>query len=324
MQLEYFDYLCKINQCHSIARAAKELYLGPATLRSILKRMEEELGFTIFVREHNRLELTAEGEEAIALAREIAALYDEIRHLARQRGTASRTVKLLCSPSINCALSGPLSAAMGAAGDLGNLLIAETAGIEVSTKILQNEFNIALTYFTPNAYRNYQVIAGKYHIQVHQAYRDHLYLLTRRDNPLAARAEIDHNRLRGREFALLSHFVQSNDPMVSIKEIQGHNRITIFSNVPLIKRAVLEQDMFSILSGYAIHFDDSVDNSLLCAIPLSSLKEINEMDLCLIHREKSSLSPAERYVVDFIENYFSSLAHPPFSPEFQPGTQGEN
>ena len=315
MQLEYFDYLCKINQCHSISGAAKELYIGQATLRSILKRVEEELGFTIFVRDHNRLELTAEGEEAIALAKEISAIYDEIKHLARKKQGSGHTVKLLCSPSINCALSGPLSMAMRGSGELSDLLIAETTGIEVSNKILQNEFNIALTYFTPQACEEYQVIAGKYQIQVHRAYQDRLYLLARHDNPLAAHKEIDHNKLRGREFALLSHFVLSSDPLASTKAIQGRNRITIFSNVPLIKRAVIEQNMLSILSGYAICYDESADASLLRAVPLIFPKRESRMDLYLIHREKHSLTPAEQYVVKFIKDYFSALPPPPFAPK---------
>ena len=322
MQLEYFEYLCKINQYRSIGAAARELYVGQATLRSILKRMEEELGFPIFRRDHDQLSLTAEGEEAVALAREIAAIYDEIRHLGRHPQEGRPSVKLLCSPSINCALAGPLSAALGDAQAFGDLLIAETTGIEVSAKILQNEFNIALTYFRRPAYEEYRLIANKYQIQVHTLFHDHLYLLMRRDNPLASQGEIDRSCLQDREFALLSHFTLSNDSIASTKSIQGRNRITVFSNVPLIKRAVVDQGMLSILSGYAIRYDESVDNSLLCALPLTGLQDENEMDLCLIHREKHSLSAAEQYVIDFVKDYFAALPAPSFSPEFRRQADG--
>lgn len=314
MQLEYFEYLCKINQCRSIAAAAKELYIGQATLRSILKRMEEELGFAIFLRGRDQLELTAEGEEAVELARELSAIYEKMRQLGQGRQVSNQTVQLLCSPSINCALASPLSAAMARAG-VGNLTIAETSGTVVSTKILQNEFNIALTFFRSAVCEEYRATVSKYQIQVQEVYHDHLYLLMRYDNPLSQAKKIDISQLSGKEFALLAHFTLSNDHIASTKPIQGRNRITTFSNVPLIKRAVLEQNMLSILGGYAIHYDESVDNSLLRAVPLSSDVEENDMDLCLIHRELQSLQPAERYVVSFIKDYFSQLPPPPFSPE---------
>lgn len=316
MQVEYFYYLCKINQCRSISEAAKELYIGQAALRAILKRVEGELGFPIFRRGHNQLELTNEGEEAIALAKEIVAAFNEIKCMGHRQQPDGRTVKLLCSPSIDCALSGVLSAAMGAPG-FGDLVIAETTGSEVSSKILQNEFNIALTYFQDASYSEYQAIANKYQIRVSKVFHDHLYLLVRHDNPLAANREIDRSTLRDHKFALLSHFALTNDSIASTEPIQGHNRLTIFSNVPLIKQAVLEQNMLSILSGYAIEYDNSVDKSLFRAIPLVGSPEENEMDLCLIYRETDSLSAMEQYVVDFIADYFSNLEYPPFSPEGQ-------
>lgn len=315
MQIEYLYYLIKINQCRSISAAARELYISQNALSSALRRVEEELGFPIFLRGRSQLELTAEGEEAIALIREVTAAYDEIKHMGRRIQEGNQAVKLLCSPSINCALSAPLSAAMERFPTPGDLFIAETTGMDVSAKILKNKFNIALTYFQPAAYDAYQNIAGKYQIQVSKLFSDHLYLLMRRDNPLSGSREIDRSTLTGQEFALLSHFTLTSDEIATTKPIEGRNRITVFSNVPLIKRAVLEQNMLSILSGYAIAYDTSVDGSLLSAVPLAGLDDANKLELCLIHREKQSLSPVEQYIVDFIKDYFSGLDIPLFAPE---------
>ena len=61
MQVEYLYYLIKINQCRSISAAARELYISQNALSSALRRVEEELGFPIFLRGRSQLELTAEG-----------------------------------------------------------------------------------------------------------------------------------------------------------------------------------------------------------------------------------------------------------------------
>lgn len=48
MKIEHFKYLVEIDKHHTISAAAKALYMGQTTLSSIVKSMEEELGYSIF------------------------------------------------------------------------------------------------------------------------------------------------------------------------------------------------------------------------------------------------------------------------------------
>ena len=315
MRLEYLDYLIEIDKYHSISAAAKELYIGQTTLSSIVKSVEEELGFAIFRRSRSGVETPPEGEEALALAWEISSSYEEAKQLSLQNGAGGQPVNLISSPSINCALALPLSKLFLELEPKGNLIYHETEGSEVGIKIIQNDANIGLTYLHETRCGEYISVAEKYQIQVSKVFHDHFYLLVRKDHPLAGRKSVDINELHNTDFAMLSYFSTQADSLIFTKFFQGSNRVTTFSNIALIKRAVAEQNMVSTLSGYAIHYDKSADNKLFSAIPLTGLLGENAMDLYLIHRGNRNLRYEEQTLVKCIHQYFDELPPPPFSPE---------
>ncbi len=145
-------------------------------------------------------------------------------------------------------------------------------------------------------------------------FRDHLYLLMRRDHPLAGLAQIEIRHLQNVKLALLPHFYSSKTHLVVAQTLRGNNRYATFSNVSLIKHAILELDMLGVLSGYAIQSNTGVDNSVLQAVPIAGE---NDMELCLIHRDDRNLRPAEKDALRCIKAYFPQLVPPPFSPEAQ-------
>ena len=61
MKIEHFKYLVEIDKHHTISAAAKALYMGQTTLSSIVKSMEEELGYSIFQRTPKGVVLTKKG-----------------------------------------------------------------------------------------------------------------------------------------------------------------------------------------------------------------------------------------------------------------------
>ena len=71
MQSEHLRYLTEIGRCRSISVAAQKLYISQASLSTVLKNVEEEIGCELFKRTHNGVQVTPEGEEALALIAEI-------------------------------------------------------------------------------------------------------------------------------------------------------------------------------------------------------------------------------------------------------------
>lgn len=320
MRTEHLQYLLEIDKHQSISAAAQNLYLGQTTLSSIVKSVEEELGFTVFQRTHAGVHTTPEGEEALALIWEIDRRMKEIKELNQYASSPSQPVTIITSPTISSGLALPLSAAYLQKNPSGNLSIQTVSGEEVGVKLVKNEGNIGITYFSPQNLENYRTIASKYRVDVDVVYTDQIYLLVSREHPLAARDEVSCEELQNLTFANLPYYSTDDSFLRHFQLFGPGNRYTTFSDIALIKRAVLTQNMVALLSGYAIKYNHSVDNSRLKAIVLNNPPALREMQLCLIHRSDSNLRYQEKLALQCIKAHFQNLASLPFAPQ----TAGSN
>lgn len=62
MTLNQLRYFCTASRNHSVTKAAQELYVTQPTISLAIRELENEFKLTLFSRDGNRLELTAEGE----------------------------------------------------------------------------------------------------------------------------------------------------------------------------------------------------------------------------------------------------------------------
>lgn len=62
MTLNQLRYFCTASRCHSITRAAEELYVTQPTVSVAIRDLEVEFGVSLFYRKGNHLVLTVEGE----------------------------------------------------------------------------------------------------------------------------------------------------------------------------------------------------------------------------------------------------------------------
>lgn len=63
MTLNQLRYFCTASRCHSITKAAEELYVTQPTVSVAIRDLEIEFGISLFYRKGNQLILTQEGEE---------------------------------------------------------------------------------------------------------------------------------------------------------------------------------------------------------------------------------------------------------------------
>jgi DNA-binding transcriptional LysR family regulator len=315
LRLEYLKYLIEIDKYHSISAAAKSLFISQTTLSSIVKSLERDLGLTVFERTPGGVVTTPDGEELLSLAWDINVKFEEIEKLKEQYKKASQPVIVITSPSISCGLSNPSSKLMLEAEPFANLVFEDFSGEQIGAKIIQNVASIGLTYYVKEGLSEYQLAAGKYNIQVKKMFSDHLYLLARGDHPLAKRETVDVTEISGENMAMLSHFRSNMNNTLVPRYLWEKNRATTFSSVPLIKSAIARHNMLSILSGYAIHYSHNPSQSDYRAVLLTTPTGENKMSLCLIHHGNRSLGYLEKVMISCVEDYFSSIMPPPFSPQ---------
>ena len=82
MEIHHLKQLITISQCGSINSASQRLYISQPSLNNIVKRCEQELGFTVFMRTPKGVKLTENGKKFIERAQNIIAEYKKIEALS--------------------------------------------------------------------------------------------------------------------------------------------------------------------------------------------------------------------------------------------------
>lgn len=77
MDLTQLRMFCCVADTGSVARAAQQLHRVPSNLTTRLRQLEQELGADLFIREKQRLRLSAIGHNFLGYAQRILALSDE-------------------------------------------------------------------------------------------------------------------------------------------------------------------------------------------------------------------------------------------------------
>lgn len=87
MTLNQLRYFCVASRCHSITKAAQDLYVTQPTVSTAIRDLEIEFGISLFYRKGNRLVLTEEGAALYEKATCILQYCDELKadHLSVNR-----------------------------------------------------------------------------------------------------------------------------------------------------------------------------------------------------------------------------------------------
>lgn len=80
MNINQIQYAIKLSEYRNFTIAASELFITQSTLSLQIKKLEEELGITLFIRDKNGLRLTDAGEEFIHHGRKVLADLDNLKN----------------------------------------------------------------------------------------------------------------------------------------------------------------------------------------------------------------------------------------------------
>ncbi|VIO67557.1 HTH-type transcriptional regulator GltC [Bradyrhizobium ivorense] len=104
MSLNSYEVFVAIAERGSLAAAAHQLNLSPSAVSHALASFEEEIGFTLFVRNRSGVRLTAGGEALLPTVREVLQCNDKLRQQASKLlGLEYGTVRIGAFTSVSVA-----------------------------------------------------------------------------------------------------------------------------------------------------------------------------------------------------------------------------
>ena len=102
MNLLDLKYALEVEKTRSINKAAENLFIGQPTLSKSIKKLEEDLGFTLFIRTPSGIMPTADGERFLARAHDIMAQAEELeaeyKSMLSRPGAYSLTLNIHIRP----------------------------------------------------------------------------------------------------------------------------------------------------------------------------------------------------------------------------------
>ena len=149
MEISDLRVFCAVVDEGGINRAAESLHRVPSNVTTRIKKLEEGLGHVLFIREKNRLSLSAAGEQLLQYAKPILKMVEEAKSQLNQLGpsgtlkvasmeavAASRLTRVLqhyhhVNPSVKLNMStGPTGKLLRLieAGDIDVALVADVKG----------------------------------------------------------------------------------------------------------------------------------------------------------------------------------------------------
>ncbi|AIW22767.1 MULTISPECIES: LysR family transcriptional regulator [Vibrio] len=103
MEFRYLKYFVTVAETRHFTRAAEQLGIAQPPLSQQIKKLERELGVTLFVRRSRGVTLTEAGHLLLDEAREILAKVEQLSHTLQQRARGEhRSLRLGFASSTTC------------------------------------------------------------------------------------------------------------------------------------------------------------------------------------------------------------------------------
>lgn len=156
MTITHLEYFCAVCRCHSITRAAEELFVSQPTISIALKKLEDEFHLKLFVHGRNSISLTREGEafykKAELLLQQCQDMYTEFSELS----TSNPPLKLAFPPLMSTVFFPRMIDAFNESCDIP-VRLYEYASMRARDLIDSDELDIALVnmgYYNLEKYNN--------------------------------------------------------------------------------------------------------------------------------------------------------------------------
>jgi LysR family hydrogen peroxide-inducible transcriptional activator len=181
------------DHCH-FGQAAEACHVGQPTLSSQIRKLEEQLGATLFERTKRSVRVTPLGEEIVAKARALIALADEIEETAAaRRNPLSGPLRLGMIPTLGPYLTPILLPSIRHGLPEVQLDLAESVTEQLEARLLTGELDAAILATAPGDRRLDEIAL----------FEEPFWVALPRGHPLQDREEVALADLESDELLLL-------------------------------------------------------------------------------------------------------------------------
>ncbi len=291
MKLEYLKYFQTVANSSSITEAAKELELSQSALSRIINKMEEELGYPLFVKQSGAISLTPYGEKVLDHSCNILNELEDIQQGFRERRGEKIERKLRLGIADSNYYSEWLLPLLREYPDL-QFNVLQMSQEEIQKKLLMGELDFGISY------------AKDYHSELDNQllFNQPYQLLVLKDHPLAQRGYVTIEQLVQEPLLSLSA-IHKNRLVDNLSAEIKYPLNIVFEGSEDVMRRMFHAGMGSILT--CVHncrhwMQEPYANYELLDIPGSSI----QYKMYLVWPKKRYYSEIHRFFKSYVFDYY--------------------
>lgn len=307
MNLEQLRYISEVTQCKSISKAAKRLFLTQPTLSSAINHFEEEVGYKVFKRSNQGVELTEEGMKAME---SIGIILHEIQNLQTSNKSAdfiTGDVYVDAFPTICSTIMPKVIIACKRTYPGITIHVNQTFPEKSVTSLLSGVSNISVTAFMGvKQLHALQRSLGAKNFLAEQLLEEPFVLYTSKSCPLAQQEKATLEDAYGYAWIIFQEHTYDESCMFWGDDEICPNEIISFQDKDSVKQAIAADLGVAVMaSSFAGEDDPYVTSGLIHRISLKdvALKTIH----VLITPKKRKFTTVEACFLEQLHQFYQQL-----------------
>ncbi len=307
MNLEQFRYIKEVAQCRSISKAAKQLFLTQPTISNAIHNFEEEVGYKIFRRSNQGVELTEDGEKLMG---SIDIILNEVKNIRNSKESGdyiSGDVYVDASPTICSTIMPKVIIACKQVYPGITVHVKETYPDKSMTSLLAGMSTISLTSFVGvEKFKNLQSSLGVRNFEAEHLLTEKFMLYTGKDNPLANETAVEVLDTYAYPWIIQQENSYEENCMILGEDEICPNSIITFQDKDSVKQAIAADLGVAVMaSSFAGEEDPYVTSGLIHRVGLTDV-ELSTMHV-LITPKKRKFSTVERCFLEELKMFYQKL-----------------
>lgn len=216
MDIRSLRYFVEVVQLNGFSRAAEQLFVTQPAISRSIKKLEDELGYTLLIRENEGVRLTDEGTILLAHAKQILAQFKSMEQALKEKlGPLTGVLPVGLPPVIASTYFADIIMAFSLRYPQVELKILELGTRKMRDAMLNGEVETAAVMLPFDDER--------FDLDIFST--DRLMLLVNEKHPLARRDSVKFVELINEPFIFFSDDFRINELVISACGIYGHKPV---------------------------------------------------------------------------------------------------
>lgn len=301
MRFEQLAQIVEVENCHSITKAAKKLYISQPALSGTLGAIEQEIGVKIFTRTASGVQLTAEGEDILKLFKQILTCQNEIMNYHNRTQVLYGEITVLITQAYGFLFSDILMSFKERFVN-AELNLEVTTPEDIIERIARGNADIGVTIWELLPEQTHALLKEK-HLQYETFGSHQMMLYVSQDSRFADSDGVTLAELSDEQFIAYSanYWASLN------KELQATRSPLVMTDRENLKRLVSEGRAIALMpETFAMH-DLYCEQGLIELIPIKGAENFGQGTDHLLYPAKRELSLLAKGTLDILRTILSEL-----------------